>query len=152
MAEGKAGLNVVGGTKVGLVGTAAGERMLYAEESTEVWFVDYGWGQLSDGMAVVAVEPIFAETVNLSEPYIVLLQPYGDAALYVSERSAEGFEVRLREGDANVMFSYRLAAKRLGYESDRLERAEWADGDVNLYPAPAVTYGYSIHMPLVKTD
>jgi len=149
---GKKGLVVAGGTKPGVVATSDGARLMYMEESTEVWFVDYGWGQLREGMAVVPVEPIFAETVNLSEPYSVLLQPYGDAVMYVGERTAEGFVVRSREGDGNVSFSYRLAAKRLGYEGQRLDRAEWADGDVNLYPTPEKAYGYSIHMPLLNAD
>jgi hypothetical protein len=33
-----------------------------------------------------------------------------------------------------VEFSYRLMAKRLGYEEQRLARAPWADDDPNLYP------------------
>jgi hypothetical protein len=85
---------------------------------------------------------VFAQTVNLSEPYHVFLQAYGEADLYVSARSAEHFEVRLWDGgrdgapagDPNVEFSYRLVAKRAGYEKDRLARAPWADNDANLYP------------------
>ena len=47
--------------------------------------------------------------------------------------SALAFD-RVLQGDGNVEFSYRLMAKRLGYESAMLERAPWADDDPNLYP------------------
>lgn len=34
----------------------------------------------------------------------------------------------------SVAFDYRIVARRLGYEDDRLERAPWSDDDPNLYP------------------
>jgi hypothetical protein len=132
--SGKVGLNVINGSKNAVVRTDDGSRLLYAEESTEVWFADYGFGQLENGQTTIAIDPVFAQTVNLEEPYHVFVQIYGDAEVYVSERTAQGFEVHLREGDANVEFSYRIVAKRLGFEKTRLERAPWADNDPNLYP------------------
>ena len=125
------GLEVANGTKNGVVATSEGARALYAEESAEVWFCDYGFGQLQQGRARVEIDPLFAQTVNLEQPYHVFLQPYGNTNLYVSERTAAGFEVR---GNADGEFSYRLVAKRRGYESLRLERTPWADTDPNLYP------------------
>lgn len=134
---GKVGLIVSGGSKSAVVATDDGARLLYTEESTEVWFTDYGFGQLISGQAVITIDPLFAQTVNLTEPYHVFLQAYGDATLYVTNRTATGFEVHSREADATVEFSYRLVALRLGYENTRLERAPWADNDVNLYPERA---------------
>jgi hypothetical protein len=131
---GKTGLAVSGGSKSAVVRTEGGSRLLYTEESAEVWFTDYGFGKLANGTAKVTIDPIFAQTVNLKEPYHVFVQVYGDADVYVTTRTATGFEVRLRSGDAAVEFSYRLAAKRLGFEAQRLERAAWADSDPNLYP------------------
>ncbi|HUW15316.1 MAG TPA: SBBP repeat-containing protein, partial [Anaerolineae bacterium] len=131
---GKTGLNVIGGSKSAVVSTSDGSRLLYAEESTEVWFSDYGSARLKEGSATIAINPIFAETVNLHETYHVFLQPYGGADLYVADRTPEKFLVLLWEGDPNVEFSYRIVAKRLGHESQRLERAPWADDDPNLYP------------------
>ncbi len=124
---GKVGLEVNGGTKSAVVGTDDGARLLYTEESTEVWFTDYGFGQLEDGLAVIPIEAIFAQTVNLEEPYHVFVQVYGDAEVYVTNRTAAGFEVHLRDGDDAAEFSYRIVGKRLGYEDDRLERAPWDD-------------------------
>jgi hypothetical protein len=132
---GKAGLNVASGTKNAVVRTDQGSRLLYTEESAEVWFTDYGFGKLQNGVAVIKIDPLFAQTVNLSEPYHVFVQSYGDAELYVSRRTTTQFEVKARgAGNVNVEFSYRLVAKRLGYETDRLEPAPWADNDPNLYP------------------
>jgi len=124
---GKVGLEVIGGTKDAVVGTEDGARLLYTEESTEVWFTDYGFGQLEDGVAVISIDPIFAQTVNLEQPYHVFVQVYGDAEVYVTDRTATGFEVHLRDGGPDVEFSYRIVGKRLGYENDRLERAPWDD-------------------------
>ncbi|RIK42413.1 MAG: hypothetical protein DCC55_08930 [Chloroflexi bacterium] len=109
------------GSKNAVVSTSDGERLLYAEEAAEVWFTDYGFGRLNQGVALIPVEPIFAQTVNLSQPYHVFVQAYGNAELYVANRTPTGFEVRLREGDPNAEFSYRIAAKRLGYEAQRLQ-------------------------------
>ena len=130
---GKSGLNVASGTKSAVVGTSDGGRLLYTEESTGVWFTDYGFGKLDDGAAIIPIDPMFAQTVNLEdEPYHVFVQVYGNAEVYVTGRTPTQFEVRLREGDPNTEFSYRIVGKRLGYEGHRLERAPWADDDPNL--------------------
>ncbi|MDP2948397.1 MAG: hypothetical protein Q8P22_02520, partial [Chloroflexota bacterium] len=113
----------VSGSKSAVVETSQGNRLLYTEESSEVWFTDYGFGQLKNGRAVIQMEPLFAETVNLDQPYHVFVQAYGDADLYVSQRTPTSFEVVVREGDPNAEFSYRLVAKRLGFEDARLEVA-----------------------------
>jgi hypothetical protein len=136
---GKTGLTVSGGTKNAQVATDDGDRLLYTEEATEVWFTDSGFGQLEDGTAIINVDPIYAQTVNLEEAYHVFVQVYGDAEVYVSNRTPTQFEVHLRDGDANVEFSYRIVAKRLGYEDDRLEPAPGANSDPNLSAAGETT-------------
>jgi len=127
---GGAGLQVVGGSKNAVVGTPTGARALYSEEATEVWFTDYGFGRLEGGRTRILIDPGFAQTVSLDEPYHVFVQPYGDAELYVQERSPIGFVVKMREGNPSTEFGYRIVAKRRGFESKRLERAPWADGIV----------------------
>ncbi len=128
------GLQVAGGTKAAVVATSQGARALYTEESTEVWFSDYGFGSLENGSASIDIDLLFAETVTLEEPYHVFIQSYGNAELYVSGRSPESFEVNLREGETDVEFSYRIVAKRKNYEHTRLEHVYMADDDPNLYP------------------
>ena len=84
-AAGKTGLSVSGGSKSAVVATDSGSRLLYTEESTEVWFTDYGFAKLTNGTAKVTIDPIFAQTVNLKEPYHVFVQVYGDADVYVTD-------------------------------------------------------------------
>jgi hypothetical protein len=98
-----------------------------------VWFTDYGFGRLQNGRARILLDPTFAQTVNVEEPYHVFVQAYGDADLYVTDRTNLGFAVVFRGGnDRNVGFSYRVVAKRRGFESARLEPAPWADASVAL--------------------
>jgi len=124
---GKAGLQVYGGTKNAVVPTPRGARELYSEEATEVWFTDYGFGKLEHGRARVLLDPSYAQTINPGEPYHVFVQPYGRAELYVTERTPLGFVVALKDGDPDAEFSYRIVAKRLGFEEKRLDAAPWAD-------------------------
>jgi hypothetical protein len=95
---------------------------LYAVEGSESWFEDAGSAQLSDGKAVVNLEPIFGKTVNTGVEYQVFLTPNGDCrGLYVSGKSPTSFEVReLGGGTSSIAFDYRIMAKRKGYEGVRL--------------------------------
>lgn len=122
--SGTIGLAVYGGSKSAVVDTDQGGTLLYSEESTEVWFSDYGFGLIENGAIIIEIDPLYAQTVNLEEPYHVFLQPYGDASLYVTNRTSNSFEVHLSEGTLPIEFSYRIVAKRLGYETDRLESAQ----------------------------
>ena len=76
--NGGTALQVAGGTKSAVVDTSKGKRALYAEEASEVYFIDYGFGKLKDGKVVIPIEPLFAETVNVQEPYHVFLQARGN--------------------------------------------------------------------------
>jgi hypothetical protein len=125
--SGSTGLVVVGGTKNAAVSTPTGMRVLYTEESTEVWFTDYGFGRLDNGRARILIDPSFAQTVSLDEPYHVFVQPYGRAELYIEETTSLGFVVMLKDGDPNAKFGYRVVAKRQGFETQRLERAPRVD-------------------------
>jgi len=114
------------GTKSAIVETQDyGWRHLYAVESPQNWFEDFGQATLAAGEAVVSIEPIFAQTVNLDLPYHVFLTPLGDCPLYVAEKSASSFTVRAHEGAAcEVNFDYRIIAPRLDYEDLRLKPAQ----------------------------
>ncbi len=114
------------GSKSAVVQTETyGERKLYAIESPGVWFEDFGKARLVDGVAVVRIDPIFAETVNLETGYHVFLTPVGGwANLYVAAEGPTSFEVRAAGGTEDVAFHYRIVAKRKGYEEVRLEPAK----------------------------
>jgi len=112
------------GTKSSVVPVDNGTRQvaLYAVESPDVWFEDYGSGRLVSGVATVKIDPAYAQTVNTGVEYHVFLTPDGDCeGLYVTARTATGFEVReLHQGKSNVAFDYRVIARRRGYETKRL--------------------------------
>ncbi len=112
------------GTKSSVVPVDNGTRQvaLYAVESPEVWFEDYGSAKLVSGVAKVNIDPAYAQTVNTGVQYHVFLTPDGDCeGLYVTARTATGFEVReLHQGKSNVTFDYRIIARRRGYETKRL--------------------------------
>jgi hypothetical protein len=112
------------GSKSAVVPVDGGSRQvaLYAVESPENWFEDYGSGQLSNGFARIDLEPTFAQTVNTDLDYHVFLTPRGECeGLYVADLTPSGFEVReLHHGSSGIAFDYRIIAKRKNYENVRL--------------------------------
>jgi hypothetical protein len=95
-------------------------------ESPELWFEDFGTGQLADGQVKVAIDPLFAETINLDLDYHVFLTPTGDepVLLFVVAKTKTGFEVQgvtLDGSPSTASFDYRIVAKRLGFEDRRLD-------------------------------
>ena len=99
---------------------------LYAVESPENWFEDFGSAELRDGVASIEIDAAFRDTINLGLQYHVFVTPNGDCrGLYVAEKTASGFEVReLGGGTSSVAFDYRIVARRRGFESIRLEEVE----------------------------
>jgi hypothetical protein len=127
--QGNMGVNgnfTVWGTKSAIVETQDyGWRNLYAMESPQNWFEDFGQATLTAGEAVVSIEPVYAQTVNLDKPYHVFLTPRGDCGLYVAEQTTTSFTVRALNGAAcEITFDYRIIAARLDYEDLRLKPAE----------------------------
>jgi hypothetical protein len=110
------------GTKSAVVETADyGARKLYCLESAGNYFEDFGQGQLVNGEVTVAIDPVFAQTVNLSTTYHVFLTPMGDCGLYVASKTPSSFTVRALDGrQVSMSFDYRIVAKRSGYENERL--------------------------------
>jgi hypothetical protein len=107
-----------------LVSTGGGARKVetYAVQSPENWIEDFGSGSLERGVAVVSIDPAFAETVSETADYHVFLTPKGDSkGLYVTNETAAGFEVRESGGGvSSLSFDYRIVGKRRGYEAERL--------------------------------
>jgi len=116
---------VLGTTKNCVVRMEDGShRAMYAVESPESWFEDFGVAQLKDGLATVKVPADFAQTVNtLGAKYLVFLTPRGDCkGLYAAKQSPDCFEVReLAGGTSNIEFCYRVVAKPLGNEKLRMK-------------------------------
>ena len=99
-------------------------HLLYSMESPENWFEDFGEAQMVNGRVVIDLDPLFSQTVNTDLTYHVFLTPGGDCnGLYVVNKTPASFEVReLKGGNSNLTFSYRIVAKRRGYEDLRLAK------------------------------
>jgi hypothetical protein len=111
------------GSKSAIVPVDGGKRKvaLYAVESPQNWFEDFGSAQLIHGVAVVQLDPDFIQTVNAEIDYKVFPVPNGDCkGLYVTKKTATSFEVHeLGTGTSNISFDYRVTALRRNYEKVR---------------------------------
>ncbi|EQB63089.1 MAG: hypothetical protein RBG1_1C00001G0668 [candidate division Zixibacteria bacterium RBG-1] len=117
--------DAISGTKSAAVKIDNGEyRRLYAQESPENWFEDFGTAQLVNDQATVNIDPLYAQTVNTAVTYHVFLTPEGDCqGLYITGKTPASFEMReLQNGKSNLSVSYRIVAKRKGYENTRLAK------------------------------
>jgi hypothetical protein len=117
----------VSGTKSSIAKLQDGREVaLYAVESPENWFEDFGSGEMNNGVAWIPLEASFAEATNATVTYHVFLTANGDSnGLYVSRKTSAGFEVREHGGSAsNVAFDYRIVAKRRGYEAIRMAEVQ----------------------------
>ncbi len=106
--------------------TDQGARQMYATESTQNIFSDQGTANLVDGKAVITIDPMYAQTVNLTEDYMVFLTPRSadTAGLAVVNQTATSFEVReLNKGAGSFKFNWRIDALRQGHEKERMAPA-----------------------------
>lgn len=97
-----------------------------------------GEGVLFDGVAEVALDPSFA--CAISGKYQVFITPYAPVALYVSERKAGHFVVRLAGADAKaqrrkIAFAWRVLARRGDVKAKRFTPVRWTGGETAM-PAP----------------
>jgi hypothetical protein len=125
------------------------EVALYAVESPENWFEDFGTGHLTGGVAQVTLDPEFLQTVDTAADYHVFLTPRGDChGLYVASTTPTGFQVReLGGGDASIAFDYRIVAKRRGFETVRLEEVHVPQGPKDMSARVAGMWAHE-HMAL----
>ena len=109
----------ISGTKNRTVQTKDyGERLLSAYETTSPMFGDVGEGEIGqDGKTYIQIDPVFSETINLSQ-YQVFLQCYGAGNAYVAERKETYFVV---QGTPGLSFGWEIKGKQIDYSMDRLE-------------------------------
>ncbi len=117
---------VCAGNKSAVVEVGDDLRRMYAIESSEIWFEDFGAGELSGGVATLSLDSLFAKTVDTNADYHVYLTPTNDCnGLYVKNKTSSGFEVReLGGGTSSAGFDYRIVAKRLGFADVRMEKMD----------------------------
>lgn len=108
-----------GFTKSAIVDTSQGKVRFYSQESPENWFEDFGEGRLVQGRARIELDPLFLETITISEehPMKVFIQVNDDCNGVYVKRGLTGFDViELQGGTSGAGFSYRVCGKRKGFE------------------------------------
>ncbi|MFN7013714.1 MAG: hypothetical protein ACK4ON_05540, partial [Bacteroidia bacterium] len=89
---------------------------MFAPESPEVLFQDYGKGVLNNGKASIMLDPNFSKNIVVDESHSlrVFIQLEGDCkGVYVTNKSINGFDViELDNGNSNVPFTYTVIANR----------------------------------------
>ena len=110
---------IVSGTKNRVVTTEThGKRLMNAYETATPYFGDIGTATIGErGTVQVDIDPIFAETVTLTD-YVVFLQAEGAGEAYISKKTDTFFEI---SGTAGLAVAYEIKAKQKGYEDVRME-------------------------------
>jgi hypothetical protein len=145
------------GAKNAVVPIDGGKRIvaMSAIESPQNWFEDFGSAQLLNGVAVVALDRDFIQTVSTEIDYKVFPVPNGDCkGLFVTHKTPASFEVReLGGGTSDVTFDYRVTALRKNYENVRFaDHTHDLDGHKRMLArahAAGTTHPQS-HMPTKK--
>ena len=124
------------GTKSAIVRTEEGPKTVYCQESPENWFEDFGKGNISDGKATVKVAKDFLLTVTINDEYPmnVFITPNARLGEWWVEEKHDEFVLHAPDASDGSGFSYRIVAKRKGYEDIRLIDAPSAWTDRFLYP------------------
>ncbi|MCW5932811.1 MAG: hypothetical protein KIT45_00740 [Fimbriimonadia bacterium] len=102
---------------------------MYSEESAEVFFSDYGVGQLRNGYAHIELDSQYLQTVTIDDQYpmMVFIQIEDPACegVAVANKTTNGFDViELRGGRSHARFSYRVVCHRKYYEGLRIATEE----------------------------
>ncbi len=128
------------GTVSTIVKNTAGERVnLYCPEAPEIYFQDYGEGQLVNGKAHIELDPDFVKNVIINEkhPLRVFIQLEDDCyGVYVTNKTKTGFDViELNGGSSNAKFVWTVTANRAD-EVDENGNIISKYADVRFGPAP----------------
>ena len=115
---------------------------MFAPESPEVLFQDYGTGALTNGIAHINIDPDFARNIQVdgAHPIKVFVQLEGQCnGVYVDNKSATGFDVvELNNGSSSVYFSWSVVATRKNEMIQGDNGSKLAHFDVRFPPAPAI--------------
>ncbi|MHB8645480.1 MAG: hypothetical protein ACYDAR_06805 [Thermomicrobiales bacterium] len=122
-----------GGKFAAVPGRDGGFVGMYATESPEPWFEDFGTGKITGGTAAVSLDPAFAALIH-TDDYHVFLTAHSDQHLHVPQRMPTGFRVAMTttgavvKGTANAVggqtFSWRVVGKRKDIAGTRLPKVE----------------------------
>jgi hypothetical protein len=123
------------GTKAATVRTVDGPKEVYAQESPELWFEDFGSGTVSGGVATVTLAADYLQTVTINDNHEmkVFVTPNDDLGNWYIKKSGNTFTLHAPNAANGAKFDFRVVAKRKGYEDLRLKTNDGAWSDVFLY-------------------
>jgi hypothetical protein len=103
---------------------------MYAVESPECWFEDFGTGTLANGVATVKLDPLFAQHIHTDDYHVFLTELNENNALHVTNRAGTSFQVQADATTAKAKgkalasiagtFSWRVVAKRNDIKGERM--------------------------------
>ncbi len=102
---------------------------------------DTGSGQLINGVAMVSLDPAFAQTIDPRTPYRVMVTPDGDTrGLYVERKTLAGFVVReVQGGRGSLAFDYHIYAPARGHAGERMVVMSRASAAALMPRVPPIT-------------
>ncbi|UPT69278.1 MAG: hypothetical protein M0D57_09450 [Sphingobacteriales bacterium JAD_PAG50586_3] len=123
------------GTKAATVRTVNGPKEVYAQESPELWFEDFGSAAVNGGIATVTLAADFMQTVTINDNHEmkVFVTPNDDLGNWYIKKSGNTFTLHAPNAVNGAKFDFRVVAKRKGYEDLRLRTNDAAWSDTYLY-------------------
>jgi hypothetical protein len=109
---------------------------------------DNGTGHLVNGVAMVQLDPSFADTIDTSREYHVMLTANGDTrGLFVASKTPAGFMVReVQGGRSTIDFDYHIYATALGQSAVHMTELTKAQAAAMMPKAVTV----APHRPQIK--
>jgi len=95
--------------------THQGDKVLFAPESPEPYFEDFGQGQLINGYCHIALDPLFLDCIktDTNHPLKVFVQLNDNCNGVYVKVGQTGFDVyELQDGTSSAAFTYRVVANR----------------------------------------
>lgn len=109
-------INGTGSVSTIVKDVSGSEVTLHCPETPEIYFQDFGEGELVNGRAHISIDPTFSKniTVNSMHPLRAFIQLNGDCkGVYTVNETQTGFDViELQGGQSNVKFHWTVTANR----------------------------------------
>jgi hypothetical protein len=124
-----------------IVRTRDGRRVMFAPESPEPYFEDFGQARLQDGHCRVDLDPLFVDCIAVEDGHElkVFVTLNDDCNGVYVKTDADGFNVHeLRGGTSNAAFTYRVVGSRRGDQDLRFPVAPTPPGKTGTYVGSSV--------------
>lgn len=117
--------------------------ILHCPETPEIYFSDYGEGQLINGKAHIEMDPSFAKNVaiNSKHPLRIFTQLEGDCnGVFVTNKTTTGFDViELKGGNSTIHFQWNAVCNAADQEVAPGKISKNADARFEVAPLPVET-------------